>query len=231
MRDDGRVGEAVADHGGNRRERRKAETRGRLLLAARELFADRGVDATRINEITEAADVGFGSFYNHFASKDAIVDAVMEASVSEIAAAISSTTEALTDPAEIVSVAHRTTIAQALADPDLGWILIRLELSHDLITRTFGPFAIRDIERGVAAGRFVVDDEATALTTSGGALLATVRALLGAGGERDPAVAAVHHAAAVLRLLGIPPAEAAEIASRPLPTGSHTGTNRPRSAA
>ncbi len=55
------------------------------------------VDATRINEITEAADVGFGSFYNHFASKDAIVDAVVEQAALEMAEAISGTTRALDD--------------------------------------------------------------------------------------------------------------------------------------
>lgn len=200
-----------------RRERRKAETRMRLLVAARELFAERGVDATRINEITEAADVGFGSFYNHFASKDAIVDAVVEQAALEMAEAISGTTRALDDPAEVVAAAHRATIAQAVADPDLGWVLIRLELSHYLLTRTFGPFAVRDIEAGIAAGRFAVDHVPTALTTSGGALLATVRALLTGPSELEAAVAAERHAAAVLRLLGVAPAEASEIASRPLP--------------
>lgn len=202
-----------------RRERRKAETRARLLGAARELFAVRGVDATRINEITEAADVGFGSFYNHFASKDAIVDAVVEQATLEMAEAISGMTHGLDDPAEVVAAAHRATIAQAVTDPDLGWVLIRLELSHHLLTRTFGPFAVRDIEHGIATGRFAVDDVPTALTTSGGALLATVRALLTAPSDLDAVAAAQHHAAAVLRLLGVAPAEASEIATRPLPTG------------
>src|SRR5262245_42665756 len=52
--------------------RRKRETREKLLRAAFRLIAERGVDGVAINEITEAADVGFGSFYNHFESKDAI---------------------------------------------------------------------------------------------------------------------------------------------------------------
>jgi AcrR family transcriptional regulator len=57
----------------DRHARRREHTRARLLRAARTLFARQGIDKTRINEITEEADVGFGSFYNHFESKAAIV--------------------------------------------------------------------------------------------------------------------------------------------------------------
>ena len=57
------AGEVVREARGARRRR---ETRARLLDAALKLMADRGMDGVAINEITEAADVGFGSFYNHF---------------------------------------------------------------------------------------------------------------------------------------------------------------------
>ncbi|MGZ5311085.1 MAG: helix-turn-helix domain-containing protein, partial [Solirubrobacterales bacterium] len=53
-----------------RQQRRRERTRGRLLEAARDLFAEQGVEATTIAAIAERADVGFGSFYNHFESKD-----------------------------------------------------------------------------------------------------------------------------------------------------------------
>jgi hypothetical protein len=59
----------------DRQARRRERTRARLVEAAKTLFARQGVDNTRINEITDEADVGFGSFYNHFESKEAIVDA------------------------------------------------------------------------------------------------------------------------------------------------------------
>ena len=72
----------------DRRARRRAETRARLLEAARATFARQGIDATRINEITDEADVGFGSFYNYFESKDAIVAAVVEETVEAAGRAI-----------------------------------------------------------------------------------------------------------------------------------------------
>ncbi|MTD45507.1 TetR family transcriptional regulator [Conexibacter sp. W3-3-2] len=199
----------------DRRARRKAETRARLLDGARVVFARQGVDATRINEITEEADIGFGSFYNHFESKDAIVAALVEEQAVGLAAAIDAATEGVDDVAEIVSVAHRALIQHALRDTDLGWLLVRLEASHDVVSLALGPYAARDLERGIAAGRFAVDDAAIALVASGGALLATVRAALQGRFVGDVGVA---HAAAVLRIFGVPASEAAEVASRPMPT-------------
>jgi AcrR family transcriptional regulator len=52
-----------------RRERQKAETRRRLLDAARALFVERGFDATRPQDVARAADVASGTFYVHFADR------------------------------------------------------------------------------------------------------------------------------------------------------------------
>ena len=54
--------------GPSRLDRRKARTRSALIAAAREMLASRDPAEVTIQEITEAADVGFGSFYNHFDS-------------------------------------------------------------------------------------------------------------------------------------------------------------------
>ncbi len=65
---------------GARAARRPAQTRNPLPLldAAVQLMAEKGMEGGTINEITEAADVGFGSFYNHFESKEAIYAALLE---------------------------------------------------------------------------------------------------------------------------------------------------------
>lgn len=56
-----------------RRERRRLRTRDTLLKAALNLIAQRGIEATRVEDITEAADLGKGAFYNYFESKQALV--------------------------------------------------------------------------------------------------------------------------------------------------------------
>ena len=56
-----------------RRERHRAETRDRLYRAALELFAERGFLETTVEDITEAADVGKGTFFNYFPTKEHIL--------------------------------------------------------------------------------------------------------------------------------------------------------------
>src|ERR1700737_3502404 len=54
----------------SRRERRRTEIRQRLFRTALRLFAQRGFMATTVENITEAADVGKGTFFNYFPSKE-----------------------------------------------------------------------------------------------------------------------------------------------------------------
>ncbi len=200
--------------GPDRRSRRKAETRTKLVHAARSVFARQGMEVTTINQITEEADVGFGSFYNHFEGKDDIVAAVLEQVIAEAGAAIDHATADIDDPAEVVAIAHRSLIAWATNDRELAWLLVRLNASHDAILTTLGSYAARDLKRGIDAGRFSVDDRNIALIAAGGALIAVIRAVLeGRASEH----ADEHHAAAVLRIFGVPIEEASRLASRPLP--------------
>ncbi len=197
-----------------RQARRRELTRARLVQAARTLFALQGVDATRINEITEKADVGFGSFYNYFDSKEAIVAAVLAETVAAQGAAIEAITRHLEDPAEVVSAAHRYLVELARTDSDWGWLLVRMEISHGVMLAALGPHAKRDLDRGIRAGRFQVASRRVALFAAGGALLAVMRAVLDG---RAPASADRDHAEGVLRLFGVPADEAAEVARRPMP--------------
>lgn len=59
----------------NRRERHRLETRERLYRAALELFAERGFLETTVEDITEAADVGKGTFFNYFPTKEHVLGA------------------------------------------------------------------------------------------------------------------------------------------------------------
>jgi AcrR family transcriptional regulator len=204
-------GTAVAPTRPDRHARRREATRRSLLAAARGLFAAQGVESTRINEITDAADVGFGSFYNHFASKDAIVQTVLSQAVAEQGAAVDALARHLDDPAEVVCVAHAYFVNLARTDPDWAWLLIRLDVSHSVLLAALGPFARRDLARGIKTGRFHVANKRIALFAAGGALLAVMRSVLDGQAAKD---ADRFHAEGVLRLFGLPPAEAADVAAR-----------------
>ena len=60
----------------NRLERRKQRTRAALIKAA-QAFIAAGKLNVPVLEITQAADVGMGSFYNHFESKEELFDAAV----------------------------------------------------------------------------------------------------------------------------------------------------------
>jgi AcrR family transcriptional regulator len=194
---------------GDRRTRRREATRRKLIDSGRTLFASQGVDATRINEITELADVGFGSFYNHFADKEELVDAVMAEVAEEQGRVVEETTGDFDDPAAVVAFAHAHFVRLAREDPTFGRLLIRLDASHRVMSEALGPRALRDIQAGLDSGRFSFSPAPAALLATGGALLGTMRGvvdgILGPDAERT-------HATAVLRMLGLEPADAEEIA-------------------
>lgn len=67
-----------------RRQRRAAETRVRLFRCALELFAAHGLASVTVEDITEAADVGKGTFFNYFASKDHVLGVMAEIQLGKV---------------------------------------------------------------------------------------------------------------------------------------------------
>ena len=72
----------------SRRERRSAELRERLFRASLDLFARKGFAETTVEDITNAADVGKGTFFNYFPSKDHILLAFGEMQLEKLQAAV-----------------------------------------------------------------------------------------------------------------------------------------------
>src|ERR1700745_1383678 len=72
----------------DRRRRRSAAIRERLFRASLELFAQKGFAETTVEDITEAADVGKGTFFNYFPSKDHILLAFGEMQIGKLEGAI-----------------------------------------------------------------------------------------------------------------------------------------------
>ena len=68
-----KVAVPVKPRSGGRRERRRVETRDKIYNAALALFAERGFMDTTVEDITEAADVGKGTFFNYFPTKEHVL--------------------------------------------------------------------------------------------------------------------------------------------------------------
>jgi len=206
-----------------RNERRKARTRASLLDAARTLFAARGFENTTIADITDTADLGVGSFYNHFDSKEDMLAALLEQALREQLAALDSRRAGIADPAEAVAIAHRHWVRLTSEGPEWAWLVVRLETSFELVAATQGDAALQDLERGIGCGRFQVASRELALQASGGALISAMRTML--TGHEIPHADSIH-AEGVLRMFGVPAAEAGEIARRPLPDVTYRNEER-----
>lgn len=195
-------------------ERRRSRNRARLLEAAKELFAARGMQGTAVAEVAERADIATGSFYSYFRTKDELLDALLEEEFAAQLRLVELRQAQVKDPAEKVSVAHRHLVRVAQADPDWAWLLVRLDASQRIAWAVLGQAAQRDLQEGVESGRFYVANERLALNASGGSLFAVMHSqLIGEASEHADS----EHAEGVLRSFGIDRDEAAEIARRPLP--------------
>jgi AcrR family transcriptional regulator len=200
--------------GTNRATRRRARTRQKLTDAAAVLIAEKGVAGLRIQEITERADVALGSFYNHFESKEDLVEAVVADTIDVRAQAIVAQMASIEDPAEVVSFACRRVIRIAYDEPELAWLFVHLDRADVLFEAMVLPYWLETLDRGITAGRFDIGDTHIALTGVTGGALAVMRAVLDRryGGDADAVFAE-----GVLRSLGLNRADAREIVSRPLP--------------
>jgi AcrR family transcriptional regulator len=214
----------AADEREHRGARRKRETRDKLLRAAFRLIAERGIDAIAINEITEAADVGFGSFYNHFESKDAVYEAVYQAVFDDFGDALTRLTEDVEDAAEVVAVCVRHAIGRARREPLWGRFLVREGQRAHALSRGLGARLLRDIKRGITQKRFHVTDPLMAFIGAAGIVMGAILTEVEYGGAALPKELGgstqnlgARAAAALLQGLGVSADEAQAIAKRPLP--------------
>ena len=74
---------------GGRRQRRSAETRLRIFRSALALIAERGLPNVTVEDITEAADVGKGTFFNYFQTKDHVLGVMAEIQIGKVREAAS----------------------------------------------------------------------------------------------------------------------------------------------
>lgn len=198
----------------NRFERRRAQTRNALVKAARAILAERGNAEVSIQVIAERADVGFGTFYNHFETKEALFDAAVADALEEYGQLVDAATGSIDDPAETFATSVRLALRLAASHPEITGILRFRGLQHVHSGTGLGPRALRDLEVGKASGRFRIADTQVALSAVGGAVLGMVQ--LGATADLDEA-AGEQAAEMILRMLGVPADEARELATRFLP--------------
>lgn len=200
---------------GDRSQRRKERTRAALIRAAQGLIAAGRLNAP-VLEITQAADVGMGSFYNHFASKEELFEAAVTDVLDAHGALLDELTVGLDDPAETFASSFRLTGRLFRRRPRETRIMLANWSALLASDRGVAPRALRDIKAAAQAGRFRLDDPQRALAMAGGVLLGLAH-LLTNDLTRDDGRTADAAAEDLLVLFGMPADDAHDVCTRPLP--------------
>ena len=198
----------------NRLERRRQRTRAALINAAQRFIAAGKLNAP-VLEITQAADVGMGSFYNHFDSKEELYQAALN-EIFHSFGALLDRLPPVEDPAETFARSFRLSARWLRGRPDEPPVLLNVDFAQLMSARSLAPRALRDITAADRVGRFHVAEPELAVTVAAGALLGLSH-LLHAQPERDTAQAVDQVTEDLLRMYGLSADEAREVRQRPLP--------------
>lgn len=198
----------------NRLEQRKDRTRRALISAARGFIAVGKVNVA-VLELTQAADVGLGSFYNHFDSKEQLFAVALNEMFEGFDACLDRL-PAVDDFAEVFSRSFRLTVRWLVRRADEVDVLLNVGIGQLMSDRGLAPCARRDIAAANECGRFRITDLQLAVTLAAAAIFALLQ-LLRDQPERDAAPAAHRLAHDLLVVYGVPSAEAHELCQRTLP--------------
>ena len=136
----------------NRFERRRERTRQDLLAAATRVLAQKGFHDAKISDIAAAADIGVGTFYLHFPTKDALFDAVVEDTVRRLKATVDEARRAVPDALGQVRAANLAFCRFAYENREVVKIVFGHGAAyHEVVRRAQALFAA-DIEETIRAG-------------------------------------------------------------------------------
>jgi AcrR family transcriptional regulator len=197
-----------------RPDKRVARTRDALLAAGYGLFAERGLHEVSVDEIIDKASISKQTFYNHFTDKFALARDIYLSIRARIEAEIAEINVGVADPAARVARGVCVYVRTALNDTDRIRFITRMLVQDIGVSDPANQGLIRDLEAGLAAGRFVVR---TFENAAAFVLGATEPMLLSVVANRNAEAAvamAQEFLTLIMRGLAVPPLEAELIASQ-----------------
>jgi len=187
-----------------RTDRRKVRTRAALIAAGQELIRD-GRDANAsIQTITDLADVGFGSFYNHFATKDELFAAAIAAAMVDYLEWLDSRLPAGAEPAQRLYESVRLTGRLATELPLTAAVLARRFTLVEVSDDSLGARMRGDVSAALAAAEIALSaNEIRILSLAALGAMQSVLAATPSLSAEETAEAGEILARGVLRLLSL----------------------------
>jgi AcrR family transcriptional regulator len=205
-------------------QERRLRMRNRLIAAAARVIASHGSDSATIDTFIRAAGVARGTFYNHFKTREELLDALWTSIGHDPFLEIQTACSRLADPAERFAAVTRLVLLRAADDPTWGWLIVALSADEATLNEDLRGYPRPDLRAGKAAGRFQYASEASATDLVVGTMRAGLRALLQEGREPGYAQALCKM---MLQALGINRIETTRLSALPLPTVATEAGNMP----
>ena len=137
-------------------KKKRERTRGALLDSALSVFAAKGYEATRINDITAHAEMANGTFYNYYQDKDQLLHDVALGLLVEIAGRTDQEMAELSHAPSRVALAAAKLLRTAREEPE--WVNVLLQatdIAPEIQSATV-QYMKKDLEMGVEQGAFKV---------------------------------------------------------------------------
>ncbi len=138
----------------NRQSRRKQKTRHKLLEAANQVFLEKGIEDTTVTDITETADMAYGTFYNYFKSVGDVVPVVAEEILENCKQQIAELQSQQDDPVKRIAISINKLFTSVMSEPAIKWLTQRPNIMADELARVVTDDAFEDIQSGVNSGDF-----------------------------------------------------------------------------
>jgi AcrR family transcriptional regulator len=191
---------------------KRQRTHAALLVALQELLLDPDVTTLSVPQVVGRVGVAQGTFYHHFESLPAAIDALGALLLTEHARVLRIVTAGAADSTEIVARSARQTLMMFVHRPEVGRLMFDSGLPVDRFATGLRGHFHDDLRDGIDRGDFSVADFAVASTVYTGTMLGACldlhRGLLTAAAVPD----VVGH---LLRTLGVSPGSARRIISAP----------------
>jgi AcrR family transcriptional regulator len=193
---------------------KRQKTHASLVSAAKSLVFERPQQKISIQDITDRAQLGLGTFYNYFETKNDVYEAVLADLRQKFTRDLDRIRATLVDPATSIAVTIQYSLREAQDNKEWHDFIEFSGIKGEHLLRQEDAECRNDVERGANTGRFKVENIEFTSQLITGMLNHVTREIENKHLTRDAIAETARH---ILRMLGIPDPVAKSLTQTPLP--------------